>query len=88
MLQPCCSTPRNVISHSRGGQAPEDLRRCCGLLRNNLDHRLINARAEDTNIPLRALTIRARGLHSTAAFIAIANLAPGGPYPLFRRLTR
>jgi len=51
------------------------------LIWNTLDHHLSNARAEGTNTQLAALTTRARGFHSAAAFIAMANLTSGGLCP-------
>ena len=51
------------------------------LIWNTLDHRLSNARTEGTNTQLAALTTRARGFHSAAAFIAMANLTSGGLCP-------
>lgn len=51
------------------------------LIWNTLDHRLTNARAEATNTQLAALTTRARGFHSAAAFIAMAELTCGGLCP-------
>jgi transposase len=51
------------------------------LIWNTLDHRLTNARAEGTNTQLAALTTRARGFHSAAAFIAMAELTCGGLCP-------
>jgi transposase len=51
------------------------------LIWNTLDHRLSNARAEATNTQLAALTTRARGFHSAAAFIAMAELTCGGLCP-------
>jgi transposase len=51
------------------------------LIWNTLDHRLSNGRAEGINTQLAALTVRARGFHSAAAFIAMANLTTGGLCP-------
>lgn len=51
------------------------------LIWNTLDHRLSNGRAEGINTQLAALTVRARGFHSAAAFIAMANLTSGGLCP-------
>jgi transposase len=62
-------------------QLARTLTRFRQLLWNTLDHRLSNARAEGTNTQLRALTTRARGFHSAAAFIAMANLTSGGLCP-------
>jgi transposase len=51
------------------------------LIWNTLDHKLSNGRAEGINTQLAALTVRARGFHSAAAFIAMANLTSGGLCP-------
>jgi transposase len=51
------------------------------LIWNTLDHKLSNGRAEGVNTQLAALTVRARGFHSAAAFIAMANLTSGGLCP-------
>jgi transposase len=51
------------------------------LIWNTLDHQLTNARAQGINTQLAALTTRARGFHSAAAFIAMANLTSGGLCP-------
>lgn len=51
------------------------------LIWNTLDHKLSNGRAEGINTQLAALTVRARGFHSAAAFIAMANLTTGGLCP-------
>jgi transposase len=51
------------------------------LIWNTLDHRLSNGRAEGINTQLAALTVRARGFHSAAAFIAMASLTSGSLCP-------
>jgi transposase len=51
------------------------------LIWNTLEHKLSNGRAEGVNTQLAALTVRARGFHSAAAFIAMANLTSGGLCP-------
>ena len=51
------------------------------LIGNTLDHKLSNGLAEGINTQLAALTVRARGFHSAAAFIAMANLTSGGLCP-------
>jgi transposase len=54
------------------------------LIWNTLDHKLSNGRAEGVNTQLAALTVRARGFHSAAAFIAMANLTSGSLCPSLR----
>jgi transposase len=51
------------------------------LIWNTLDYKLSNGRAEGINTQLAALSVRARGFHSAAAFIAMANLTSGGLCP-------
>jgi transposase len=51
------------------------------LIWNTLEHKLSNGRAEGADTQLAALTVRARGFHSAAAFIAMANLTSGGLCP-------
>ena len=76
-----------LISWARRSRIPEfarlakTLENFQELLWNTLDHHLSNARAEGTNTQLAALTTRARGFHSAAAFIAMANLTSGGLCP-------
>ncbi len=85
------ASPRSLlgglISWAQRSRIPEftalakTLKKFRELIWNTLDHRLSNARAEGTNTQLAALTTRARGFHSAAAFIAMAELTCGGLCP-------
>jgi transposase len=76
-----------LISWASHSKIPEftalarTLKRFRYLIWNTLDHQLSNGRAEGINTQLAALTVRARGFHSAAAFIAMANLTSGGLCP-------
>ena len=84
------ASPRSLLGGlrpRRSARIPEfaalakTLKKFRELIWNTLDHRLSNARAEGTNAQLAALTTRARGFHSAAAFIAMAELTCGGLCP-------
>jgi transposase len=62
-------------------QFAKTLKRFRPLIWNTLDHAVSNGRAEGINTQLAALTARARGFHSAAAFIAMAELTCGGLCP-------
>jgi len=57
------------------------IKRYLQLIHNTLEHGLGNTLSEATNTPLRLLTRRAYGYHSTDALIAMATLTRGGLCP-------
>ncbi len=76
-----------LISRASHSKIPEfaalarTLKKFRDLIWNTLDTGTTNGRVEGTNTQLAALTVRARGFHSAAAFIAMANLTCGGLCP-------
>jgi len=76
-----------LISWASHSKIPEfaalarTLKKFRDLIWNTLDTGTTNGRVEGTNTQLAALTVRARGFHSAAAFIAMANLTCGSLCP-------